>query len=129
MGNPLKGAVRFDRDGHPEYLSYSAEALYHLERELGEKTMNLIALFQDQEKFDMKTLRTVFWAGLLDTHPELELEDVGPFFRCLGAIEAMTLVSRAVTGAFVDTDAPQAQGTATGPRTPDQALTGTGSAS
>lgn len=101
MGNPLKGAVTFTgTDGQAITLSFSAEALYRLELQL-EKRINVISEeMQDPSLFNLGTIRTLFWAGLLDGHEDLKLEDVGRFFRQVPPLEAIAHVTAAFNGAF-----------------------------
>ena len=127
MANPLKGEVRFTgSDGVSRTLSYSAEAIYRLELQLG-KTVNEIAgEMQDAKKFGMGLIRPLFWAGLLDTHEGLEFADVGPIFAKVAMLESIHLVTEAFNGAFVD---PRTPAVPADPPQPSQDAAGTGSAS
>lgn len=106
MSSPLKGAVAFKIDEESHSLSFSAEALYRLEKQLGKSVNEIGDLVQDSKSFNMALVRTMFWAGMLDEKPDLDLEGVGPIFRRLPMLQAIDLVTRAFTGAFVDPDAP-----------------------
>lgn len=126
-GNPLKGEVSFTgSDGEERKLSFSAEALFRVEEFLGKKTGEIEADMRNPEKFGFAMVRTMFWAGLLDTHPDLKHEDVGRHFSKVDPVEACSLVVRAFNGAFGSlSGAPQAD-----PPEPGQnQQNGTGSAS
>ncbi|MCA1381301.1 hypothetical protein [Bradyrhizobium sp. BRP23] len=100
-GNPLKGEVAFvGSDGERRTLSFSAEALFRLEEQLGRKMGAIEADMRNPENFGLGVIRTMFWAGLLDTHPDLELKDVGRHFSKVDPVEACSLVVRAFNGAF-----------------------------
>ena len=75
----------------------------------------------------MEMVRTLFWAGLLDTHEDLKLDQVGPIFAKVSALDAISLVTRAFLGAFVDPDAPRAPPSTSLPQEPSQVVAGTGS--
>lgn len=114
MGNPLKGAVSFELDGEAMQLSYSSEALYRLEEELGLKVNALARQLEDREQISMKLLRTLFWAGLLDTHETLKPDQVSSYFRRIAPVDMIQLVTMAFTGAFVDHKATPATAEASG---------------
>ncbi|WBL75596.1 hypothetical protein I3J27_21425 [Bradyrhizobium xenonodulans] len=101
MANPLKGEVSFTgSDGEPRKLSFSAESLFRVEELLGKKTSEIEADMRNPEKFGFAMIRTMFWAGLLDTHPDLDHKDVGLHFSKVDPLEACSLVVRAFNGAF-----------------------------
>lgn len=109
MINPLKGAVEFTADGATHSMSFSAGAIYRLEKETGKKSRQIAAIMLDPDAFDMALLRVMFWAGLLDANPALPLDDVDKFLHQLSPIEAVKVVTRAFIGAVVDPDAPAAR--------------------
>lgn len=101
MANPLKGEVSFTgSDGETRKLSFSAEALFRLEDVLGKPMGAIEADMRNSDKFGLATIRTMFWAGLLDTYPDLELKHVGQHFSKVDPLEACSLVVRAFNGAF-----------------------------
>lgn len=110
MGNPLKGEISFTgSDGVERKLSFSAESLFRVEEFLGKKTGEIEADMRNPEKFGFAMVRTMFWAGLLDTHPDLKHDDVGQHFSKVDPVEACGLVVRAFNGAFGSmTEAPAA---------------------
>lgn len=130
MGNPLKGAVTFTgTDGQAIQLSFSAEALYRLEQQL-DKRINVISTeMQNPELFNLGTIRTLFWAALLDTHEDLKLEDVGKFFRQVPPLEAIAHVTAAFNGAFAGAEKSGEAGAGSVPLAAGQDQTGTGSPS
>jgi hypothetical protein len=111
MTNPLKGEVAFTgSDGVARKLSFSAEALFRLEEKVGKKMGEIESDMRNPEKFGMGMVRTMFWAGLLDTNPDLKFEDVGAHFSKVDPLDACDLVARAFRGAFGAPDAETASG-------------------
>lgn len=101
MGNPLKGQVSFTgSDGVEHKLCFTAEAMFRLEEAIGKPMASIEADMRDTTKFGLGTIRTMFWAALLDTNPDLELKNVGAIFSKIGPLEACDLVVKAFTGAF-----------------------------
>ena len=131
MGNPLKGAVTFTgTDGQVIQLSFSAEALYRLELQLDKRINEISSDMQKPELFNLGTIRTLFWAALLDTHEDLKLDDVGRFFRQVPPLEAIAHVTAAFNGAFAGNAKPgEAAGSAAVPLAAGQDQIGTGSPS
>lgn len=125
MGNPLKGEVSFKIGDETHKLSYSVEALYRLEKAMDMKIGAIKKLLQDEEQFSMEMLRTLFWAGLLDTNDGLELDGVGPILSKIPPMEVIEHVTNAFIGAFAS-DEPAGKGSR--PPKPSQ-KSGTGSAS
>ena len=70
MANPYRGEVAFKSWDESYKLSFSANALVELEEALGKSVKDISAEFTDPEKFRMRNLRVVFWAGLLDHQPD-----------------------------------------------------------
>jgi hypothetical protein len=128
MGSPLKSEVTFTgTDGVERTLSFSAEALYRLEEQTGKRINVISAEMQDRNQFSIAAIRTLFWAGLLDTHPDLELQQVGAHFSKVDPMQAIELVTKAFNGAF-GAGGGGLEGGAV-PPVPGQELNGTGSAS
>ncbi|WP_262048659.1 hypothetical protein [Bradyrhizobium sp. Bra78] len=129
MSNPLKGEVPFTgTDGIERRLSFSAESFYRLEKQVGVSVDQLGADLRDPSKFQMEMIRTIFWAGLLDTNEGLKLEDVGSIFSKVPAMEAIGLVTLAFVSAFVDPSAKR-DASARPPEASQPAAAGTGSPS
>lgn len=119
MANKYKGAVAFEAGEDSYTLSFSANALCELEDKLGVGVNEIGALMGDPEKIRMKTMRTIFWAGLLDHHPETDEKTAAVIFSKLMATEAIGLIIKAFGLAFPD--APEGE-----PNPPKPGQDGTG---
>lgn len=128
MGSPLKGDVSFKSGDESFKLSFSAEAIYRLEKKLGKNVIEIGKEMAASEGVDLETFRTLFWAGLIDGgYVEVDdVESVRPFFSAVKLPQVAALVSSAFFKAF-DTDGEA--GTKPRPTKPGQKQAGTGSAS
>ena len=99
MANPIKGEVGFEADGEAYTLSFGINALCSLEDALGMSVQKVGAELQ-ADGLKLKTLRTVFWAGLQDRHEGVTEREAGDLMDGLGAGEVATLVVRAFAAAF-----------------------------
>lgn len=95
MANSLRGQVDFDAGGKLYKLSFSTNALVELEEKLDMSVNEIAKLMGEPERFRMKTLKVVFWAGLQDYQPGLTLEAVGEILRHQLPNETTELVSKA----------------------------------
>ena len=102
MANPLKGEVGFEVNGAAWTASFSVNALVTLEDALGVSVTQIGALMA--ESVSMKTLRTIFWAALLDHHKVTEAE-AGEVMTAFGIEAAAGLVGQAFSLAFPQEDA------------------------
>lgn len=118
MSNIHKGQVAFKAGDESYTLSFSANALVELEEATGKSVQELSAEFGDPAQFRMKNLRFAFWAGLLDHHPETDMEKAKRILSRVQALEAVSLVTRAFAAAF-----PEGEG-GDRPQEPGQAGTG-----
>ena len=121
MANPVRGEVGFEADGTPYTLMFSTNALCALEDALGMSVTDIGAQMSGSVR--LKTLRSLFWAGLQDHHAGVSEAEAGRIIDQVGAAEAGELIGRAFAAAF-----PQAEEAKAGsrPRTP---AAGTGLAS
>lgn len=119
MANVHKGEVSFTSGSESYKLSFSANALVELEEAVGKTVQEISAEFGSPEKFRMKNLRFAFWAGLLDHHPETDLDKAKRILSGLTAMQAVSLVTRAFAAAF-----PDDEGGGDRPQEPGQAGTG-----
>lgn len=115
MANPHKGEVAFKAGDENYTLSFSANALCELEDMLGVGVNDIGAMLADPAKIRMKQMRTVFHAGLLDHHPDMDEKTMKVVFSKLRAGEAVGYIAKAFALAF-----PEAEGGAAGPQTPGQ---------
>lgn len=128
MGSPLKGEVSFKIGNESYKLSFSAEAIFRLEKKLGKKVVDIGKEMSASEGVDLEMFRTIFWAGLIDGgYVDVDdVESVRPFFSAVKLPQVATLVSNAFFNAFdmgMEVDAKPR------PTKPGQKSGGTGSAS
>jgi hypothetical protein len=93
MANKLKGEVGFEADGQSYTLVFSVNALCELEDKLGASVSDIGGLLTRGKRFS--TIRTVFWAGLVDHHPDLALKDAGRIITAIGIEQADALIGEA----------------------------------
>jgi len=105
--------VQFEAAGRMYTLVYSINALCALEAKVGQ---SISRIFFDLGNIGISTMRTVFWAGLQQHHPEISENEAGRLMEHLGIHPATMLVMQAIVGAF-----PSADPTAAGDRPLEQA--------
>lgn len=128
MGSPLKGDIGFKIGDESYKLSFSAEAIFRLEKKLGKKVIEIGKEMSDTEGVDLGMFRTIFWAGLIDGgYVDVDdVESVRPFFSAVKLPQVASLVSGAFFMAFdIEAEVPAK----TRPTKPSQKQVGTGSAS
>lgn len=124
MANPHKGEVGFDAGGTAYKLSFSANALCELEDQLDKGINEISEALGDAKKLRLKTLRAVFWAGLLDHHEGISIKAAGEIVTMLGVGPAVALIGKAFERAFPEAEAEKAD-----PPKPGSPADGTGPAS
>jgi hypothetical protein len=102
MANPHKGEVSFESKGQSYKLSFSANALCELEDALNKNVNEISALMQNKDQFRMSMLRTVFWAGLLDHQPGIQIEAAKEILSGITPLEAISWTMRAFSLAYED---------------------------
>ena len=99
MANKQKGEVKFVAAGQHYVLRFSNNALCELEDATGRGALEVAADLQgagdDNTKIRFKTVRTLFWAGLTDHHPDLTEKDAGNILQDLGLEKAFPLIGEA----------------------------------
>lgn len=93
MANPLKGEVGFESDGKQWKLVYNYNALCELEDLLGVGVNQINDLLSDTKKMKLSTVRAVFWAGLREHHPEIDIKQAGEMIGGL-KVPAIELVAK-----------------------------------
>jgi hypothetical protein len=109
MANKQRGEVGFEADGVRYALLYSVNALCTLEDQLGEGVMKLDRFMSDPENLRFKVLRTIFWAGLSERHPDVTEHDAGNIMTAIGVPRSVALFSKAFALAFPETAGPLEQ--------------------
>lgn len=104
MSNPHKGELSFTVDEKTYKLSYSINSLCELEDMLGEGVAQIASLMADPSKMKLKIVRAVFWAGLLDNWPDVQVEEAGAIMSKLieeqGANKGLELIVKGFALAF-----------------------------
>jgi tail tube GTA-gp10-like protein len=106
MANPHKGEVEFTVGKKVYTLKFSINAMCELENALGGSVVDIANTLSDPSKMGVKTMRTVFWAGLRDHHEALDEIEAGRVMDELGLVEASQLVATAFAKAFPEAQAP-----------------------
>lgn len=112
MANPLKGEISFQADGKEYVLQYSNNALVELEDRLDRGIVDisdeLVRWSKEPKNLRLGTIRAVFWAGLRQYHPEVDLIEAGELItRAGGLLKAAELIGKAFERAF---PAPETKG-------------------
>jgi hypothetical protein len=100
MANAARGEAAFEIEGKTYTLSFSINALCELEDAMGEGVTAVTRRLSDESKLRLRDVRTVFWAGLRDHHPEIDLAGAGNLMTALGQVEAIEIVGKALALAF-----------------------------
>jgi hypothetical protein len=104
MANAQRGEVAFECDGKSYALRFSSNALCELEDILNCGVNAIATQLSNPENLRIKTVRAVFWAGLLDRNPEMTLRDAGEIITSLTLPVALTKIGLAFSAAFPSTD-------------------------
>jgi hypothetical protein len=83
-------------------MRFSANALCELEDAIGMGVNAVATQMSDPSTMRLTMVRTVFWAGLRDHHPDITLHQAGEIITDLSLTKAMELVSKAFELAFQD---------------------------
>lgn len=105
MANPVRGQVPFETGGKAYILSYSTNALCALEAEVDMGITQVAGLIATPETMRLGMVRAVFWAGLLDHHAGMTVDDAGALMTELGMADAIALIGRAFALAFPEVQA------------------------
>lgn len=105
MANAHRGELAFDVEGKEYTLHFSANAICELEDKLDRSFLSiskdLAAASTDPTQIRMSTLRAIFWSGLRDHHPDIDLQIAGELMiKAGGLAKAMDMISEAFTRAF-----------------------------
>jgi hypothetical protein len=93
----LVGGVPFDAAGEAYVLRFSVSALMTLEDKFDKSTQEVLAMMEGGR---VKTMRTIFWAGLRDFTPDITEDQAGEVMTAIGIEEASALLTRAMVKAF-----------------------------
>lgn len=100
MGNPQRGQLGFDVDGHRWVFAFTTNALCAVEEEFDLKDITqLEKVLSDSPS--LRTIRKLFRIGLTDCHPEMSDMEAGQIMEAVGGLEpSLELIMRAVEQAF-----------------------------
>lgn len=96
--NPLKGEVPVPTGSGTYTLVFSIEALIVLEDTFKKPVDQIGELLTDG--LSARDLRTLFWAGLQEYHPDLDVKAAGRVISEIGITEAGITIARAFSAAF-----------------------------
>src|SRR5262245_27836205 len=105
MANPHKGEVSFSANGKTYTLRFSTDAICTAEEALD---MGILAIADEMQswrkspdRIRMKIIRALFWAGLRDNHPDIELVHAGDLMIAAGGmLKVSELIAEAFSRAF-----------------------------
>lgn len=97
MANREKGEVSFEAGGKQYTLRYSSNALCELEDALNLGINDIIARMKNMR---VKDARAIFWAGLTDNHPDIDLKAAGRMLDEIKIEKATSLITEAFSLAF-----------------------------
>jgi len=126
MANPHRGEVGFQYGGRDYKLRFSTNALCELEDLLGVGVNAISQQLGGVDTLRMKTVRAVFWAGLLDNHPQITILQAGEMLGELGLTTGLKLVGDAFALAFPDPEEATSSVPPLKPALVDLASAGTG---
>jgi tail tube GTA-gp10-like protein len=100
MANAHRGEVEFTVGKKVYTLKFSTNAMCELETAVGGNVIEMANSLSDTAKMSIRTIRTVFWAGLRDHHEAVTEVEAGRLMDELGLVEASQMIAKAFTLAF-----------------------------
>ena len=100
MANKNRGEVAVAHDGAAYVLRYDVNALCNLEDAFGKSIGEVIADI-DSENVSMKTVRTIFAAGL---SPSVDEVKAGEIMQAHGVAEICAMIGQAFAAAFPESE-------------------------
>jgi hypothetical protein len=128
LSNPHKGELSFEADGKFYTLRFSTNAICELEDELDRGIVDIAAEMSswanDSKRIRLGFLRAVFWAGLRDAQPDIDIKAAGELILSAGGIATVSgLIGTAFERAF---PGPETKGSRPTRKVPTVAQHGTG---
>jgi len=102
MANPHRGQVAITVGDLELTLSFSVNAICELEDALDLPVSKIAEKLNDPENLRMSLVRTVIWAALQDSHPEIDMQTAGNIATVAGTAKIMEKVGEAFQIAFPD---------------------------
>lgn len=100
MINPLKGETSVKAGDVSYVLRYTANSLCELENALNMNLAEIGAMFSRPQSMRISTMRTLFWAGLIDAQPAMTEKVAGDIMTSMGIPNTLIEVMKAFTAAF-----------------------------
>lgn len=100
MANAHRGTVALQAGDRAYTLSFSVNALCELEDALDKPVAEIVATLQDPAKLRLGTVRQFLWAGLLDHHKDVTVEQAGEIATDAGFSIAVEKIGAAIELAF-----------------------------
>jgi hypothetical protein len=85
-------------------LAFSINAMCELETALGGNVVELANAMSDPSRVSIRTLRTLFWAGLRDHHELMSELEAGKLMNDIGMVESGDLIFAAFRLAFPEVE-------------------------
>ncbi|MFW2541533.1 GTA-gp10 family protein [Primorskyibacter sp. 2E107] len=108
MSNRIRGRHDFEADGKTWSLHFTANGMCELEDAVGCGVLAFLKRIEAAgEDISFRDVRLLFWAGLQEHHPDIDLRGAGALITALGGIaQAMELTGQAVADSMPKPDAP-----------------------
>lgn len=100
MSNPLRGQVELVADGRTYTLRLGINQIVELETKLDRSINEIVGLLNDMRRVRLGTLRAVLWASLLESEPDITLEQAGEIIGDVGTDVIGTKIGEALAAAF-----------------------------
>lgn len=101
MANPHRGQLAFEAGGENYVLHYTFNSLAELETLLKMNFTEIFKVLQSGE-LSINMMRSLFWAGLIEHRPELDLRAAGSIMSSVpgGPSRISELIGEAMSAAF-----------------------------
>jgi hypothetical protein len=106
MANAVRGETEFVCGGKTYNLLFSVNALCALEGQLGEGITKITEMLSNPADLRLTSVRALFWAGLRDHHPEVDLTEAGVMMTEMGNLAAIDMLGKAFALSFPDVRGP-----------------------
>jgi len=97
MANPDRGEVDLKAGDTLYVLRFCTNSMRHLENVLDRSTPEIMEAFKEPQKARLGLMQNIMWAGLLDRHPGITLEQAGDVMDEAGHEAAGAAIGEALT--------------------------------
>lgn len=120
MANQIKGQKSVTLDGATYTLEFTPNGFCELEDATGKGTMEFLRDLQlaaEAETIHFRDVRLLFWAGLQEHHPDMDIKAAGGLMRKMGGLQgAMSELQEAIALAMPDGEGAEDEATANPPK-------------